>query len=339
MSFTRYAENIFLNCLSHYLPERTVTNEDLVRWMGKNIRPSWIEKRTGIKERHWVDANQSCSDLATMVSQSVLEKYADFDRLGYLILSTISGDFLTPPTAPLVQNRLGLEGIGSFDMGAACSGFVTALHVSGHLCAPEQSVLLVSAEIRSKFLNPEDFATAALFGDGSAACVVSRKPKSSCFRLIASQLFSDGSVGDVIAIPSGGSVSPATVEVDTSKFFLKMKDGAEIFLKAVEGMREAGAHFLDKTNTKIEDIQWMVPHQANGHLIAALADRMGFPIERVVNVIAQTGNTSGSTVGVALSHLLEREGALQNKDKILLIAAGGGGLASCALLEFQKETP
>jgi len=328
MSFQRY-DGVFLSCLKRYLPGRRITNDDLVQWMGKNIRGSWIEKRTGIRERYWVHENESCRDLAVRVGKSVLDGAVDLD-LAYLILATISGDFITPPTAPFVQHDLCLDGVGAFDIGAACSGFVTGLHIASSL---GKNVLLISSEVRSKFLNPEDFATACLFGDGAAACVVGRSVFGKGFRVLASQLFSDGSVGDVISIPSGGSLRPAAEETDRSRFYLKMKDGAELFLKAVEGMAEAGLHFLRNCGMSREDLAFLVPHQANGFLIEALGDRMEIPQHKVVKTIAYTGNTSGATVGIALSYLLDGD-HLKKGDKILLLAAGGGGIAACALLEY-----
>jgi 3-oxoacyl-[acyl-carrier-protein] synthase-3 len=206
--------------------------------------------------------------------------------------------------------------------------------VAAALAGQDKAVLLLSAEVRSKFRNSEDFATATLFGDGAAGCVVSVAPGAKGFRVIASQIFSDGSVGDVISVPSGGSLSPAATETDKTKFYLKMKDGAEIFFKAVEGMREAGVHFLQNCGMGVGDIQWLVPHQANGFLIEALGDKLEIPKEKVVNVIQNMGNTSGATVGIALSFLLENPN-LKSGDKVLLLAAGGGGLAACALLEYS----
>lgn len=333
MSFEKYPDGVFLNTLKHHLPQRIVTNENLVQWMGKSIRGSWIEKRTGIRERRWVEDNESCRDLAISVGRGVLEEAKA--RVDYLLLSTISGDYITPPTAPFVQDALGLHGVGAFDIGAACAGFVTGMHLAAAFARQGSSVLLLSAEVRSKFLNPEDFATACLFGDGAAGCLLENEKKAKSFRLLASQIFSDGSVGDVISIPSGGSLSPGAQETDKSRFYLKMKDGAELFLKAVDGMTEAGLHFLKNCELSREEITWMVPHQANAFLIESLAERMEIPHEKVFSTIAYTGNTSGASVGIALSHLREQKD-LKDGDKILLIAAGGGGLAACALLQYVQ---
>ena len=335
MSFTEYKCPVYLNHITGFLPPQIVSNDDLVQWMGKSIRPSWIEKRTGIVQRHWVKESESCRNLAVQAAQKLFSKNPSVrEGLGYLILASISSDYITPPTAPLIQHDLNLSGIGAFDLSAACSGFVSGLHVASALSLQNHSVLLISAEVRSKFLNPDDFATACLFGDGAATCIVRTEKKERSFRVLASQLFSDGSVGDVISIPSGGSLSPACRETDRSRFFLKMKDGAELFFKAVEGMKEAGLHFLDRCGLSSQDIQYLVPHQANAHLIEAIADRMQVSSEKLVNIISTTGNTSGSSTGLALSHLLESE-KLKKGDKILLLSAGGGGLASCALLIYE----
>lgn len=333
MSFLKPAQPVYLIGPDHYLPKRLVTNDALVEWMGAG-RASWIEKRTGISSRHWVDDSQSCSDLAVEAANNFFksEKF-DKSRLGQIILTTVSGDYPTPPTAPLVQNRLGLENVGAFDLGAACAGFVSGLHTAASMAiATHQDQLLISSEVRSKFLDKGDFATAVLFGDGASAAAVSLDSKNAKYELLASRLFSDGAVATVINIAAGGSRLPSSKNVDPSKNFLHMEDSASLFLKAAEGMSEAATRFLADLAIPIEKISFVVPHQANLLLIRDIGRRMKISEGKIFETIQQTGNTSGASVGIALS-LLNKSGKLKKNDYILLLSAGGGGLAACALLK------
>ena len=321
-----------------FLPENVVNNDALIEWMAAGrplkIRGSWIEHRTGIKQRHWAREDEACSDLAVAAATRLFEKYPDAKaEVRQLVLATISGDFPTPPTAPLVQHRLGLENIGALDLGAACAGFVTGLHTTtALLAATGQTQLLIAADIRSKFLHREDLATTALFGDGAAACVVTQDSKDASFRYIASELFSDGVVADIISIQAGGSRLPFTRNKDPEKNFLKMQKGAVLFLKAAEGMAEGATRFLTHLGLTIKDVDWMVPHQANLHLVREVGNKLGISADKVIETVQVTGNTSGASVGIALDSLIERQ-VMKPGEKILLVAAGGGGLAACALLE------
>ena len=331
LSFQSF-NNIWIHGVQHYLPNNIYNNQRLVDWMQLKIRPSWIEKRTGICSRHFVNEGETCSTLGMATAQKTLDELKIFDP-GQLILATVSADYLTPPTAPLIQHGLKLEGCGAFDLGAACTGFVSTLHLGGCLTSGNgKPSLLISSELRSRFLNPKDFASSVLFGDGSASAMIVSSPENNSFKLHASALLSDGSIGDLISIPGGGSRLPGHLVSDKDDFFIKMKSGAEIFARAVGGMHQLAKKFLYLLNEECEDI-WLVPHQANGHLIKALGDKLSIPESKVVKTIQHTGNTSGASVGIALSHL-RASSDLRDGDKILLLAAGGGGLLACALLSF-----
>jgi 3-oxoacyl-[acyl-carrier-protein] synthase-3 len=335
MSLLKVSDPIYLLGPEHHLPEREVTNEDLVEWMGAG-RASWIEKRTGIQKRHWAQENESCSDLAVKAGEKLFSSFAiEREKIKHLVLTTVSGDYPTPPTSPLVQDRLKLKDVGAFDLGAACAGFATGLHVcAGLVGATHSDHLLLSSEIRSKFLSKEDFATAVLFGDGASAVVISQiKSKAAKFRFHASQLFSDGKVATVINIAAGGSRLPYHQSSDHKQGFLHMEDSASLFLKAAEGMSEAATQFLKNLGIAQEKIAWVVPHQANLLLVRDIARRMNLPGEKVFETIQHTGNTSGASVGIALS-MLAQKNVLKSGEFILLLSAGGGGLAACCLLEF-----
>ncbi len=332
MSFFRPKEPLYVIGPLAHLPERVVDNEEMVQWMGTG-RAGWIEKRSGIVRRHWVSESESCSDLALKAALRLkAEHNLDFKRVRQLVLSTVSGDYPTPPTAPLVQHRLGLENVGAFDVGAACAGFVTGLHISAGLTASTgEDHLLVSSEVRSKFLDPQDFATAVLFGDGAAAALVTTDPSGATYELCASQLFADGSIATAIHIAGGGSRLPYSRMENQNQCFLHMENSAGLFLKAAEGMSEALVQFLNRLEVPLEKIAWVVPHQANLFLIRDIARRLKIDGQKVFETVQYTGNTSGASVGIALGELKKRTSLLPG-DPIALLSAGGGGLAACALL-------
>lgn len=332
MSFFKPKSPVYIVGPTCVTGKEKVTNEDFVKWINSDIKPRLLEKRTGINTRYWASKDQAVSDLGYEATQ-LLKPFKSFDDLAVLVFSTISSDYPVPPTGPLLQSRLGLDSIGSFDLSAACAGFVTALITSAQMSlAYDKDILLCSAEIRSKFLDPENFETAVLFGDGASSCLLSNQPEQASFSLLCGQLFSDGSVADIISIPHGGSRTPHSEVKDEFSPFLKMKAGAELYIKALSGMHKSALEILDNANLSLEDIDWVVPHQANLHMILALAKKLDFPNDKVVQTIKKYGNTSGASVGMALSELKESY-PIKSKDKVLLISAGGGGLAANAILE------
>lgn len=324
---------IFIKGLVHFVPEKIIDNDYLIQWMGAQIKGSWIEKRTGIKTRHWVDSDTALSDLAYECASKLLKNpKIDRAKISTLVLSTVSGDYPTPPSAPLVQNKLQLENIGAFDLGAACAGFVTSLLTSASICLATQSdILLISAEIRSKFIAKDNFETNVLFGDGSASCIITTESEDADFKILAIKCYSDGSAADIISIPGGGSKNPLRDNPE-EKTTLVMKGGAELFVKALNGMHQTSINLLSELNLELKDIDWIVPHQANHLMIQALAKKLEVPMEKVIQTVVKWGNTSGSSVGMALSEL-KNEFPIKAGDKVLMISAGGGGLAANGVLE------
>ncbi len=303
--------------------------------MGSEIRGSWIERRTGIKSRRWADPSQACSDLALEAAGKVFASLPEGVRAGVrqIVLGTVSGDYISPPTSPLLQEKLGLRDCGAFDLGAACAGFVTGLHVVSALVAgTEVDHLLVNSEIRSKYLSKEDFNTAVLFGDGASAVLLSGDSTNAQFRVLGTKLASDGAVFDLIKIQAGGSRAPFTPITSPPDACLKMGDGAAIFLKAVHAMTELPETLLASLSLRFEDLRWIVPHQANLLLLKEIEKRIPECAGKIVETVSYTGNTSGASVGIALAKLAENP-ELKSGDRILLASAGGGGLAACAVLE------
>ncbi len=334
MSTLRPNEDIFITGPRYYLPPRKLSNQDVIDWMGASFRPSWISHRTGVEFRHWARPDQACSDLAAECANDLIDHYQiDRNTIDQLLLSTISGDHPTPPTSPLLLPKIGFDDIGVIDIGAACAGFTTGIFTAAcHLLATRKSKLLVSSEIRSKFLAKKDLATTALFGDGSAACLVSLQQDKADFKLLGARLGADPSVADIISIPAGGSRLPFH-EDSEQRSYLHMQKGATLFVKGVNIMSQSATRFLDAFEMSLNDIDWLVPHQANRLLMDAVVERLGLAPEKLVSVVEHTGNTSGASVGIALGHLLEKP-ELRCGDKILLVSAGAGGSSACALMEY-----
>lgn len=334
MNFLRAEKPIYLKGPYTALPERVMSNQDVLDWMQSTQNPAVIGFSTGIRNRRWANEHEACSDLAVRAAEELFAaKPAEKNKISQIILATISGDYLAPPTSPLVQYRLGLQNIGAFDVGAACAGFVTGLHASAAIAqACPGAVLLIASEIRSKFLNKNNFATSVLFGDGAAACTVSQDKEQAEFRFIASALFADGEISDTVSTPAGGSRLPAAQCTNPDQLYITIKESTTLFVKAVHGMVDSAVEFLNKLNLSTADIQWLVPHQGNKNLVLSVAKQLNIPDEQVIKTVDETGNTSGSSVGIALDYL-RKQALIKSNDKVLLVAAGGGGLAACALLE------
>lgn len=333
MSFFAPARDIYIHGPAVHLPARVMRNQDVIDWMGVHMRPSWITHRTGIEARHWVRDDEACSDIATAAAARLLDpRDIARARIRQLVLATVSGDHPTPPTAPLVLRNLGLAHAGALDLGAACAGFVSGLHLCAglHLATGEEH-LLIAADIRSKFLRRRDLATVALFGDGAASCLISDRRAGADFQFLASELTADGSVEDLIAIRAGGSRLPHARNQDEDNLYLHMRSGATLFLKGVDIMVASARSLLARTGRGMDDIDWVVPHQANLHLVRAVTDKLGVPRDKVVETVSFTGNTSGASVGIALGHLRERM-PLRAGQRVLLVSAGAGGAAASALL-------
>lgn len=326
-------KNIFIQGPCSYFPKHKISNEELLRITKSSANPIAISFSAGIHARYWAADEQSCSDLAIEAARALFSlKKTQKAQISQLILATISGDYLSPPSSPLIQHQLSLKNIGTFDLGAACAGFVVGLHTSAALAqAIPGMVLLIASEVRSKFLNPDDFSTNVLFGDGAAACLISQDAELADFQFIASALLSDGEVGDIVSIPAGGSKCPAAHCKNPQQHFITVKDNSALFIKAVEGMSLCASQFLESLNMSCDEIDWIVPHQGNKHLLTAVCKQLSVPETKLINIIAETGNTSGASVGLALD-ALRKKPELKTGDKILLVAAGGGGIAACGYL-------
>jgi 3-oxoacyl-[acyl-carrier-protein] synthase-3 len=316
-----------------YLPERSVANSELARLVG--IDEKRIQSRTGIRERRWASKDEAASDLAVFAAREALKAAGVRPgELGAIILSTTSPDMPGfPATACLVQERLGAGRAVGFDLGASCGGFLVALSVGEQWLRSAQAgpVLVVAAEVKSRFLDFKDPSTAILFGDGAGAAVIGAGEDGP--RLLGVRLHSDGTRAGLIELPAGGSrwpASPSTVEEGLHT--LRMK-GSAIYRAAIRHLSDVTRELLEEHGMKTGDVRHFVYHQANGRILASLARRLSIPADRLVTTLERTGNTSSASLPIALDHLA-RSGRLRPGERIFLAAFGGGLNWGGALIEW-----
>jgi 3-oxoacyl-[acyl-carrier-protein] synthase-3 len=254
-------------------------------------------------------------------------------ELDLIIVATISGDMPFPSTACILQSKLGAKNAASFDLNAACSGFIYGLHVVNGLIKAglHKKVLLVGAETLSKFTDWQDRSTCVLFGDGAGAVIV--EPTSEKRGIYSTQINSDGDLGDLICLPGGGSKHPSSRDSILKKLhFIKMK-GNETFKVAVRTLEELAVKTLNENDLDPSQLSLMIPHQANIRIIQATAKRLGLPMEKVFVNIEKYGNTSAASVPIALDEALQ-SGQIKGGDYILLEAFGGGLTWASSLLRW-----
>jgi len=305
-----------------YLPERIMTNADLEKIVDTN--DEWIVTRTGMRERHIAAEDETTSQMAIKASGQALEDAGvDAEDIDLIIVATITPDMPFPSTACLVQTGIGAKKALCFDLEAACSGFLYALETGRGLVASGlyKNALIIGAEKMSAVTDWEDRGTCVLFGDGAGAVVIRRSEGES--GILSTTVGADGSLGDLLMIPAGGSRNPASHDtVDQRMHYLKMA-GNNVFKYAVRHMCAAGREALEKAGLTADDIDWVVPHQANMRIIQAISDRVGIPMERFVINLDRLGNTTAATVPLALDEA-RRDGRIKPGDKVLTVVFGGG---------------
>jgi len=298
-----------------YLPPRVVTNEELSKKL--DTSDAWIQERTGIRQRHIAEPAQASSDLALEASRRALDaagvKAADIDLI---VVATSTPDFIFPSTACLLQAKLGVKGCAAFDVQAVCSGFVYALAVADSMIKNQaaRKALIVGAEVFSRILDWNDRGTAVLFGDGAGAVVLAAGAQPGVH---ASVLHADGSQVGILSVPGnvcGGKIIGSP--------FLQMQ-GKEVFKFAVKVLDESAREAVAAAGMKLEDIDWLIPHQANVRILEATAKRIGLPRERLVVTVDHHANTSAASVPLALDEFV-RAGKIRGGHRVLLQGVGGG---------------
>lgn len=308
-------------CGSCY-PDRVMTNRDLEKMV--DTSDEWITTRTGISERRIAAPHEACSDLATVAAERALEMAGmDAADLDAVIVGTISGDMQFPATAVFVQDRLGAANAVAYDLSAACSGFIFGVNTARALIASGQMerVLVIGAEILSKFVDWEDRATCVLFGDGAGAVIM--EPCEAGEGILSTLMKSDGSLADLLCIPGGGSRKPLTeVMYRERDQYIKMR-GDGVFKYAVRAMTDATRQAVDDAGVSLDDVALLIPHQANIRIIDAVVERLGYPRDQVVVNLDRFGNTSSATIPIAYDEAV-RGGRVAPGDLVVMVGFGGG---------------
>lgn len=314
-----------------YTPAKTLTNADLERMVETN--DEWIVTRTGIRERHIAAEDQATSDLAVEAGRDALAKAGvDPSEVETIIVCTVTPDMFFPSTACLVQDKLGAKGAWGFDLVAACSGLLYGLTTAAQLIASgsQKKVLVIGADTMSRIVNYEDRATCVLFGDGAGAMLLEPAEDDEEAGLLDFQHEIDGSGGNFLYMPAGGSRRPASVESVTGKEHFVHQDGRQVYRYAVSKMHEICRRLLERNNLTVDDVDLLIPHQANARIITAVAERLNLPLEKAVINIQDYGNTTGGTIPLA-THDAIVGGRLKKGDLVLMAAVGAGLTAGGAL--------
>ena len=310
-----------------YLPGAPVTNDDLVA-RGIETSDEWIATRTGIRARHFAAEGQSASDLAEVASRRAIEAAGiSGDDIDLIIVATSTPDFIFPSTAALLQSRLGIRNDGAaFDVQAVCSGFAYALSIAEKFIrsGSHQRALVVGAEVFSRILDWSDRGTCVLFGDGAGAVVLEAADQPG---VLATALHADGLHHKILAVP--GAISSGKVLGDP---FLRM-DGQAVFKFAVRVLGDVASEVLDAAGMSVDQIDWLIPHQANIRIIQSTAKRVGIPLEKVIATVGAHGNTSAASIPLALDAAI-RDGRIVRGQNIVLEGVGGGFTWGAALIAY-----
>jgi 3-oxoacyl-[acyl-carrier-protein] synthase-3 len=324
---TRYAR---ITGTGSYLPPRRVTNQDLVEQLaqrGVETSDEWIVERTGIRARHFAEADVTSSDLAVEACRKALEAAGrNASEIDLIIVATSTPDMVFPSAACILQNKLGANGCPAFDVQAVCSGFVYALTVANAMIASGAAsrALVVGAEVFSRILDFDDRTTCVLFGDGAGAVVLEASDEPG---ILASDLHADGQHVGILCVP--GNVSGGKV---LGESFLKM-DGQAVFKLAVGVLEKAARATLDKAGLTDADIDWLIPHQANIRIMQSTARKLKMSMDKVVVTVDQHGNTSAASIPLALDHAV-RSGQVKRGETLLLEGVGGGFTWGAVLLKM-----
>ncbi len=303
------------------LPPRLVPNE----WFEERIETSdeWIRSRTGIEARHFADEGVVTSDLAVEAAHIALaEAGIAPEQIDVVICASVTGDTPFPATAVWVQQKLGIS-CPAFDVNAACAGYSYALATATAFveAGTADTILLIGAEVFSRILNFSDRQTCVLFGDGAGATVLQASERPG---IEGTVLGADGTAAEILLMPAGGSREPATPDtVAAERHRIQMPNGREVFKRAVTEMAAACREVLEKNGHTPDDVDLLIPHQANSRIMIAVAERLGIPLERAVVDVAEVGNTSAASIPIALDRAY-RAARMDDGDLVLFTSFGAG---------------
>jgi 3-oxoacyl-[acyl-carrier-protein] synthase-3 len=307
-----------------YVPERVVTNEDLTKVV--DTSDEWITQRVGIRERRFAAAGEASSDMAAHAAARAIEAAGlDAGDLDMIVVGTITPDMQIPACAAFLQKKLGCKDIPSFDVSAACAGFLFALSIADQFIrtGTKRHVLVVGVETLTSITNFTDRNTCVLFGDGAGAVVLSRTDDDTKGLLLSTRIYTDSALTDSLCIPAGGSREPISAEAIAQHRNKVYMDGQGIFKIAVKKLTSASLSAMKDAELEPQQIDWVVPHQANLRIINQVAARLGVPYERVIINIENRGNTSSASIPIALDEAI-RDGRIQPGNVVLMSALGAG---------------
>jgi len=320
-----------------YVPEKVLTNHDLQNMV--DTSDEWIQERTGIRERRIAGPKETTSTMALHAAREALwvadVEPADLDAI---IVATATPDYFFPATACLIQDALGAEQAGAFDLAAGCSGFVYALSVASSMitAGAYTTVLVIGAETLSRIMDWTDRATCVLFGDGAGAFVL--KASDVPGGILSFKLGADGSGGSLLILPGGGSHCPPTIESVTNKMHYAKMDGPAVFRFATRIMGKAAKEAIEAANLSLDDIDLFIPHQANQRIISAASRFLKLPDEKVFVNLEKYGNTSAASIPIAFCEALE-EKRVQPGDHLVLVSFGAGLTWAAAVVQWMGPLP
>ncbi|MGC8759442.1 MAG: beta-ketoacyl-ACP synthase III [Bryobacteraceae bacterium] len=312
-----------ISAVGAWVPPRVLTNDDLARMV--ETSNEWILERTGIRERHIADPEIATSDMAIEAARAALaNRGTTAEDVDAILLCTVTPDHMFPSTACIVQHKLGVKRAWGFDLVAACSSFVYGLTVAAHLvgAGTHRKVLVIGSDTMSRIIDYTDRTTCVLFGDGAGAFLIEPAEEGEeGFLGFRNEI--DGSGGDVLIMPAGGSRMPPSHETVDKRLHFVHQEGQAVFKYAVKKMGDVSAELLEQVGIAPSDVKLMIPHQANRRIILAAANRLGIPEENVLINIERYGNTTSGTIPIATTEAWQ-QGRLKKGDIVLFAAVGAG---------------
>ena len=327
--------NAKITATAHSTPEGVMTNFDIEKLV--DTSDEWIRSRTGITQRHVVSENEASSDISTRIAVSLLKKSGiDPNEIDVIIIGTVTPDHFTPSTAALVQKNIGASNAWGYDLSAACSGFLYGLETGANFIASGKykKIMVIGVDIMTSILDFQDRDTCVIFGDGGGGVIL--EPTSSKSGIVDSILHMDGSGGEYLIVPGGGSRMPATKKsVDDRAHYIK-QDGKTVFKHAVKGMADVSEKILSRNNLTGDDISLFIPHQANKRIIDSAADRCGISLDKVLINIDRYGNTTAGTIPIAINEAINDK-RIKDGDYVLLASFGAGFTWGSILLKWESK--
>ena len=318
-------KSFILSCGS-YLPKKIVSNDDLAKTV--ETSHEWIVERTGIESRHIANDEESTTFMATQAAKQAISRNPEIaEKIDAIIVATTTPDQLFPSTATKVQAELGLKNSCAFDIQAVCAGFLYAISVADSMIKSglASTILVIGADKMSKIVDWTDRGTCILFGDGAGAVILTTNTQSNNSGILEAKLSADGKLGNILY--TDGEVC------STKPSGHIIMNGREVFKHAVEKMSSSMEQVLTSQNMQVEDLDWVIPHQANTRIISAIAKKLNVPTEKIVITLQNQANTSAATIPLALNYHYN-QGKLKRGDLIMLTAAGGGFTWGSMLLRW-----